>query len=216
MERKFGLNTFVLKMIAIVTMLIDHVGVVLFPQYLILRFIGRMAFPIFAYTLVEGFIHTRDISKYMKRLGVMALVSEIPFDLVFYGVPFAFVHQNVFFTLFLGILMLDLFVKTPIKWRQFLWVLIIFLLGDFLRSDYGSMGLLIIFLFYYWRTSKVWKLAGMSLVNVCLMGGSQVYAVASALPIALHNGEQGPKCKWFFYGFYPVHLLILYVISILI
>ena len=66
MERKFGLNTFVLKMIAIVTMLIDHVGVVLFPQYFILRLIGRMAFPIFAYTLVEGFIHTRDVSKYMK------------------------------------------------------------------------------------------------------------------------------------------------------
>ena len=86
MEEKqeiFGLNGFVLKCIAMVCMLIDHTGAVLFPQYRILRIIGRIAFPIYCFLLVEGAMHTRDIRKYELRLLGFALVSEIPFDLAF-------------------------------------------------------------------------------------------------------------------------------------
>ena len=106
MTKKIGLNSFWLKMIAITTMLIDHVGAVLLPQYPILRIIGRIAFPIFCFLLVEGFMHTHDVIRYMTRIGLFALISEIPFDLLFYGRILDGTHQNVFFTLFIGLVML--------------------------------------------------------------------------------------------------------------
>ncbi len=210
------LNNFTLKMIAIIAMAIDHIGAVLFPEYLIFRLIGRIAFPIFAFTLVEGFLHTRDIKKYMLRLGLLALISEVPFDLAFSGRLLEFGHQNVFFTMFLGIAMLYLLLKTLSKWRQFLIVLGMLLLAECLRTDYNSAGLLTIFLFYQWRGSNVLKLAGMAFVNLFYLGGSQGYACFSAIPIALYNGERGPKCKWFFYWFYPVHLFLLYILSLVV
>ena len=101
-----GLTSNQLKIIALVAMTCDHVGKELLPQCQILQIIGRLAFPIFAYTLVEGFMHTHDVKKYLMRLGILALLSEIPFDLAFNGTILEFGHQNVFFTLFLGILML--------------------------------------------------------------------------------------------------------------
>ena len=95
-----GINTFTLKMIALIAMLCDHLGHTLFPQLSILRIIGRISFPIFAYVLVEGFFYTRDVKKYLTRLGLMALLSEIPFDLMASQKVLEFGHQNVFFTLF--------------------------------------------------------------------------------------------------------------------
>lgn len=213
---KFGINTFTLKMIAIVAMLIDHVGAVLLPQYGILRIIGRIAFPIFAYTLVEGFLHTHDVKKYMMRMGILALVSEVPFDLAFFGTPLEFGHQNVFFTLFLGLVMLYLMLKAPTALRSFLYVLALLLISEFLRTDYNSMGLLMIFWFYQYRNNKIMKAIGVAIINVFLMGYSQVYAVLALIPILLHNREQGPKCKGFFYGFYPVHLLVIFIVNMIL
>lgn len=213
---KFGINTFTLKMIAVLAMLIDHIGAVLLPQYRILRIIGRIAFPIFAYTLVEGFLHTHDVKKYMMRMGILALVSELPFDLVFFGTPLEFGKQNVFFTLFLGLVMLYLMLKAPTKLRSFLYVLAVLLISEFLKTDYNSMGLLMIFWFYQYRNSKMIKMVGIAVINVLLMGYIQVYAVLALIPIALHNGERGPKWKGFFYSFYPVHLLALYYINMIL
>lgn len=214
-KMKFGINTFTLKMIAIATMFIDHVGAVLFPQVIFLRIIGRIAFPIFAYELVEGFVHTHDVKKYMMRLGAFALISEIPFDLATAGVPLEFGHQNVFFTLFLGLVMLYLMSKAPTVIVRFIYVLAILLFSEFLRTDYNSNGLLMILCYYVFRNFKVIKLAGVAFINVFLMSFYQRYALLSLIPIALHNGEQGPKCKRFFYAFYPAHLMILYLITII-
>lgn len=211
-----GINTFTLKILAIVSMFIDHIGAVFFPKYMIFRIIGRLAFPIFAYTLVEGFCHTHDIRKYMKRVGALAILSEIPFDLAFFGVPLEFSHQNVFFTLFMGLLMLYLMIQTMSRFRQFLIVLGMFLLSEYLHTDYSSMGLFMIFLFYQLREQKGLKLVSVALVNIFLMGYSQVYAALAMIPISFHNGKQGPKMKWFFYGFYPIHLLVLYVIHLIL
>lgn len=210
------MNTFTLKMIAVVAMLIDHVGAVLLPQYEILRIIGRIAFPIFAYTLVEGFLHTHDVKKYMMRMGILALLSEVPYDLAFFGVPLEFGHQNVFFTLFLGLVMLYLMLKAPTTLQKFLCVLALFLISDFLRTDYSSMGLLMVFWYYQFRDKKILKIAGIIAINVFLMGYIQVYAVLALIPIALHSGKQGPKWKGFFYGFYPVHLLVIYLINMIL
>lgn len=94
----------VLKWIAVLTMVIDHVGAILFPDQIWMRVIGRVAFPIYAYCLAEGFRYTSDYRRYLGRLALFAILSEIPFDLAFYGVPFSFAHQNVFFTLTLGLI----------------------------------------------------------------------------------------------------------------
>lgn len=101
-----GLNSFQLKCIAVITMIIDHTGAVLFPDNMTLRYIGRIAFPIFCFLLVEGFFHTRDVRKYMLRLGMFAVISEIPYDLAFRDTVIEFEHQNVFFTLFIGVVMM--------------------------------------------------------------------------------------------------------------
>ena len=209
-------NNFTLKMVAVIAMACDHIGAVLFPQYLEMRIIGRIAFPIFAYTLVEGFCHTHDVKKYMLRLGVLALVSEIPFDLAFWGVPLEFGHQNVFFTMFLGIAMLYFYLKQIRAGRQILVVFAMALLSELLRTDYSSAGILMIFCFYFFRENRILKLVSMVVINVFYLGGLQAYACFSALPIGMYNGKRGPKCKWFFYWFYPVHLLVLYLITLIV
>lgn len=203
-------------MIAIISMAIDHVGAVLFPQYEFLRIIGRIAFPIFAFTLVEGFLHTRDVKKYMMRLGMLAIISEVPFDLAFFGTPLEFGHQNVFFTMFLGIGMLYLYLKSISKVKQLVVVIGMLLLADFLKTDYSSAGLLMIFWFYQFHGKRIVQLLGMAFINIFYMGYLQVYACFSAIPIVMYNEERGPKCKWFFYWFYPVHLLVLYLISFIV
>lgn len=213
---KKGLDSFTLKMIGIVTMLIDHVGAILFPQFLFFRIIGRISFPIFTYTSVEGFMHTHDVKKYMTRLGILALVSEIPFDLAFSGTIWNVQSQNVFFTLFLGVFMLYLMLKVPNVIIGFGCVLGLLLLSEFLHTDYSSMGLLMIYWFYQYRDNKVMKALGIAVINLLFMGGIQVYAILALIPILMHNGNQGIRCKKFFYGFYPVHLFALYLISLIV
>lgn len=210
-----GLNTFSLKCIAIASMLIDHMGAVLFPYSTWMRIVGRLAFPIFAYLLVEGFIYTRDVKKYLIRLGIFALISEIPFDLAIFGTAFSLQHQNVFFELFIGILMLYLMVKAPDQAQRVMIIIPALLISDWLCLDYGSWGLLMILVYYVCREKKILKLALIVVINL-LMGNSQVYAGLAVLIIALHNRELGPKMKLFFYVFYPAHLLILFLVSILI
>ncbi len=206
-----GINTFTLKWIAILSMLIDHVGAILFPGHLWLRIVGRVSFPIFAYLLVEGFVYTSNVKKYMLRLGAFALISEVAYDLAFFGVPLEFTHQNVFFTLFVGVLMLQILVQMPEKWKQMVVVAVLFVVAYFLRIDYGYAGLLMILLFYALREQRLFKLVAVAAVNVFIMGGVQVYAAFAMIPIAFHNRTKGPGIKWLFYVFYPAHLILLYL-----
>lgn len=211
-----GINTFALKLIAIIAMVVDHVGMVLFPEVSIFRIIGRIAFPIFAYCIVEGFMHTSDVRKYIMRLSVMALLSEIPFDLAKTGKVIEFDHQNVFFTLALGVIMLTLMLKTTSLFRQLIIVVAILWLSELLRTDYNSMGLLMIFVFYQFRERKAYKIFWVAIINALLMGGNQIYGLLGLIPIAFHNGNQGRRMKAFFYAFYPAHLLILYFVSLIV
>ena len=207
-----GIHTFTLKWIAILSMLIDHVGAIFFPEQLWMRIIGRMAFPIFAYLLVEGFVYTSNVKKYMMRLGAFALISEVAYDLAFFGVPLEFTHQNVFCSLFLGVLMLHLLVQMPEKWKQMLVLAVLFGVAYFLRVDYGYVGLMMILLYYALREERFFKLIAVAAVNVFFMGGVQSYAALAMIPIAFHNRKKGPGMKWLFYVFYPAHLLILYLV----
>ena len=210
------LNTFTLKMIAIVSMLIDHIGYVFFPEIMIFRIIGRISFPMFAYVLSEGFIYTKDVKKYLLRLGIFALLSEIPYDLAIMGSVLEFSYQNVFFTLFFGVLMLYAMSEMKSVFMRYVVVIATVLLCQFLNTDYSSVGILIVFIFYVFRQRRIEKLLFVGLIFIGLTGGFQLYALLALPLIALHNGEQGPKMKAFFYLFYPVHLLILYLVDFIV
>lgn len=207
------LDSFQLKCIAIVSMALDHTGAVLYPSQIWLRCLGRIAFPIFCFLIVEGFFHTHDVRWYMGRLGVFALISEIPYDLAFRGVPLEYAHQNVFFTLLIGIGMMILLERNR-EWPVKAVILLLAMwLAVLIRSDYNFRGVLLIFVFYIFHESRWLAVTAGGLWNFLYQGVIQKYGVLSVLPLALYNGERGRKMKYFFYIFYPAHLLLLYGIS---
>ena len=206
-------------------MLIDHMGVVLFPDVFMLRMVGRLAFPIFAFLLVEGYFHTRSVDKYMIRLGIFALISEIPFDLAFFKSPFYMGHQNIFFTLFLGLIAIRVIDQLKHTRPLLGWFVFFALcaLSIFLRTDYDILGMMtILFFFMYHDEPKralfsvgslhlVYGLIGSGIFSgQFYMGGfTQALAMLSIFLIWKYNGEKGLALKYVFYAFYPVHLLML-------
>lgn len=227
MERKLENAAFIksnmLKMIAILTMTIDHIGAVLFPCQMWLRYIGRLAFPIFCFLIVEGYFHTRNVKKYLSRLFLFALISEIPFDLTFKGKIFDWSYQNVFWTLFLGLLAIYLGTWLKCKYPSFTdnTAFVLTFLGAsviaFLAStDYNAFGVWMIAVFFLFRNQKLKQFIFTAIIQV-LMYPVQLFALFAFIPIFLYNGKKGIKSKvlqWTFYVFYPVHLLIIYGINL--
>lgn len=212
-DKRIGLSSFQLKCIAILSMLIDHMGSVLFPSEIWMRCIGRLAFPIFCFLIVEGCHYTYDVRRYLGRLGIFALISEIPYDLAFHGNLLEFSSQNVFFTLFFGVAMLML-MRGCRNWPEKVVVLLITMwISVFFRCDYSYRGILLIFMFYIFRGNKVLTAAAGFFWNFLYQGSIQIYGIWATVPIMLYNGEEGKKMKAFFYLFYPVHLLVLWIIS---
>lgn len=226
-----GLSGSTLKLIAIVAMFIDHIGAAivasLLPDnpdllqfYYILRLCGRIAFPLFCFLLVEGFFHTRNISKYCLRLAAFALVSEIPFDLAIYHTPFYRDGQNVFFTLLIGLLTIwgmqsaDKLVSDNLV-QKALFRGLILIIGMFaawgLKTDYSFYGVIIIAVLYEFHHRRV--LGGIiSNLMLCLMSVLEVTAFLSVPLMMTYNGKRGFSLKYIFYVFYPAHLLVLYFI----
>ena len=207
----------VLKWIAVLTMVIDHVGAILFPDQIWMRVIGRVAFPIYAYCLAEGFRYTSDYRRYLGRLALFAILSEIPFDLAFYGVPFSFAHQNVFFTLTLGLILLWVLERCR---EQLLLCAgafaVLCFLAQALHMDYRAGGLLMVFAFYLARQGTSPWIGWGIFVFINLFGyagGVQWAAILALLPIGLYSGKAGKKKQRFFYWIYPLHLLLLWVIE---
>jgi hypothetical protein len=232
-----GLNGSTLKIIAIVAMLIDHIGATIVENmmysyagneqtiigaYFIMRTIGRLSFPIFCFLLVEGFFHTKDIKKYVFRLFLFALISEVPFDYAFNQSFLEFTSQNVFFTLFLGVLMLWAIehIKTRFNGKNAvliisiaLVVVVASLLADFIKCDYSSLGIIVILLMYTFKNNKLLKAVSVSFAFAFLTNfGLQTLAALAFIPISFYNGKKGLSLKYFFYAFYPVHLLLLGII----
>ena len=201
-------------------MLTDHIGAVLFPSALWLRFIGRIAFPIFCFLLVEGFYHTRDVKKYALRLLAFCFISEIPFDLAFNGAVLETGSQNVFFTLFLGLVMMWLMKKCEDSYKYKAFIVLVFIVcagaAAFLSTDYSAGGILIIFIFYYFREKTLLKFILFGIVSYVFFGWIEMFCLIAIIPILLYNGERGPSMKYVFYAFYPVHLLILSAIALVV
>lgn len=244
----------VLKSIACVSMVIDHFSVIILWNYIqelkavgnqnaqleniyhVGRAIGRIAFVLFAYLIVEGFSYTKSRRNYLFRLGIFALISEIPFDLAFGESCFDWSGQNVFFTLFLGVLALAVW-----EWSkgnalcQYAAVAVCGLIAYWLQADYGYTGVLLIFVFYLMHdipllykmiVTGIVMLLGTWSMNCLRYGESfslrylfqfslrEMYGMGAFLPIAFYNGRRGRQLpKWFWYGFYAVHLLLLYAIE---
>lgn len=213
-----------LKVIAVVTMLIDHLaghvldkGIVLFSfgnhtllLTSVMRFIGRMAFPLFAFLIVEGFIHTHSRLKYGINLFVFALISEVPWDLLHHGKWLSLQSQNVFFTLFfgyLGLCVIEYLRSNPVM--QIAVLLIAVLTATIIRCDYGAMGVVFIILMYALREHELAR----PLISFLLYLPWMV--LLAFVPISMYNGKRGfvrgKVLKYAFYAFYPVHMLVLYL-----
>ncbi len=231
-ELKRGLTGSTLKLIAIVTMFIDHIGAFLIEPILFranpymtkpilwgltlpqlrtldtaLRLIGRLAFPLFTFLLVEGFLHTRSKKKYLIRLSLFALISEIPFDLARSHVMFDFTYQNVFFTLALGLAVLWAMQHYTEKAWKWLIPIAGMLIATFLKTDYSWYGIGLIVIHEFARDLKI-----RGQVILALWLSAQYTAVFALLPIHFYNGQRGWSLRYLFYWFYPVHLLFFYFV----
>ena len=227
------LSNFDLKLIAIITMTIDHIGVVFgTPFYNLLRAVGRLSFPIFAFLLTEGYVHTKSFSKYFFRLLVLAVVSEVIYDYVFYGSFIYLEANNIFFTLALGLLTLwlldksrtlvkkyfkekiDLTIILPITYL--LIIVVMGLIAEFLNFSYGMLGILVISFFYLFKKNFPLTVLSVSLSTLILGDTMQYFSLLSLILIYFYNRKVGKKCKVFFYLYYPLHILVLGVIRMLI
>jgi hypothetical protein len=197
-----------------------------------------VAYPIFAFLIVEGYFHTHDLRRYLLRLLAFALVSEVPFDLMYDGTVFYPFHQNVLWTFLIALLGIWLMEKARATGKTWAYALaavgvvaVGYLLGIVTMADYYGMGVLTVFVFYFFRGRSWWCLLGQVLalywVNVIGMGGrvypvtflgldmelsQQGLALLALIPIWLYRGRQGYHSKAFqyvCYAFYPVHMLVL-------
>ncbi len=235
------LNANALKIIALVTMLIDHIGAAviepgrIFPYEngvpgisyetalwwwnidLPIRMIGRLAFPIYCFLLVEGFVHTSSVKKYGLRLLVFGLISEIPFDLAFRQSWCDPTDQNVFFTLFLGLIALWFLRRYEgCFWKQAAAFLACSFGAWALKTDYDAYGVfLIVLLYLIRRLPKVPRtiVGALGMTYEITIAFEYLTEVLAIIPIALYNGEKGRRWnKYLFYAFYPAHILVLYFI----
>lgn len=217
-----------LKGIACLTMLIDHTAVA-FGLPMWLRVIGRLAFPIYCFLISEGVAHTRNAGKYFLRLGIMAVISEPIYDFVLYGNRNIWAHQNVLWLLLLGTVMLALMEKAKRPVWKLMIVVPCYFLADWLHLSYAGDGILLMALFGLARgiPGGIWiQAVGMLLLNgmmpsahIGILGISvsvQLFGALAMVPIALYSGEKRTKSRamsWAFYIFYPLHLVVLYGLS---
>lgn len=221
-----------LKLLAVVAMICDHVSIHLLrfssafvspifhrlpdlSVYSLLHGFGRIAFPIYAFLLVEGFFHTKSKSIYAKRLAIFALISEIPWNLEHSGSLFLLSSQNVFFTLlagFLGICLADRIRKGQAGKAEPFALAALLVCSFFAGADYGAAGFGFILILYFLRTeSFLQAIAGSSVLSAKWKG-----ALAFLL-INMYNGERGfiqsKFLKYLFYAIYPAHITVIWLIK---
>ena len=218
--KKLSLTSNQLKVLAMITMTVDHIGVQLLPQYHILRMIGRLAFPIYAYLIAEGCAHTRDRRRYLLQMAGMALICQLV-----YFFAMGSLYQCILVTFSLSILLIYAIDSGSPLLGAGAFLLVLFLTG-FLPNrlpgfyiDYSLWGVLTPVAVYFGR-NKWEKLlfCGLALVMLAAAhsGFTQWLALLSLIPLALYNGKRGKrKIKWFFYLYYPIHLVVIYAISLL-
>ena len=224
------INSFQLKIVACISMLIDHIGLIFFPNQIAFRIIGRIAFPIFAFLIAEGYVHTKNLKKYLWRIFIFLIISE-PFY-IFAFKPYPFENLNIFGTLLFGLIAIYLYDTIKNKKYALAAVILISALGSIFGVDYGFFGVLLIFSFYLYNIKKdFYKLffAQFLLIVIYLFYLGIVYSsfniplilswflaqfvyLAALFLIKYYNGQRGRLVKYLFYAFYPAHIFILSLI----
>ena len=238
---KKGIPGSTLKIVAIVCMFIDHFAAIILSDYvntllqltnndytlvtrnpvyiamLVMRCIGRLGFPIFCFLLIEGFLHTHNKVKYAFRLFLFALISEIPFDYGFNHTFLEFGYQNVFFTLFIGLVVLMLYEEIEGRLHEkriqatLLQALVLvggILLAELLQTDYSGLGIITIAIMYYFHQNKK-KETIFGCLALTVGTPIEIFAFAIYPLTARYNGQRGLNLKYLFYAFYPVHIFLL-------
>ena len=214
-----------LQLIAIITMIIDHVGLFLCGNDLGMRLVGRLAMPLFCFMLAEGFLHTKGKRwKYFGRLAIFALISQLPFDLLSNSAASP-VRLNVMFTLATGFAAMALIEYG--KWAV-IGLPIFFIVAEYLHMDYGAYGIAMIVGFYLIskflgkKKQKIWRwlayivtfFTSTTIYVAAKQNATQLFALLAIIPIILYNGKLGKRLpKWFGYIFYPAHLLAIFIIK---
>ena len=227
MNNAATLNAFQLKMIAILAMLTDHVGAVFFPHILAFRIIGRLTVPIMAFFIAEGFLKTRSVKKYGLRLLAFALISMPPYYLVFGDSPF-----NILFDLLLGLMVLHFSQGLNKEYQKWGVVVAAACIALLLQTD-GRLGVSTqVYLFYRFRHDKRLLTSSMVILYLCVPIIQVLYGILTGQaflisevslwlrPLSLlalilifqYNGERGKSLKYWFYAFYPGHLILIYVL----
>lgn len=234
-KSRLDLSALDLKLLAMAAMLVDHMGYLLFPTAMWMRYVGRLAFPIFAFQVVEGWYRTHDRRRYFLRLALCGLLSEIPFDLVIGGQLIDPGYQNVLWTFCIAAAALWAMealrrLQIPLPLAALCAGAAGYLLGEALQSDYFGPGVLLVLAFALCRGrsgGRIGELAAMVIVNGRLLPSASMTVwgmelpvqllAAAALPLIwLYRGRQGPHgpwLRWVWYGFYPAHLLVLWLID---
>ena len=242
-KKPFELNALVLHLTAMAAMLLDHMWATVTPGNLWMNCVGRIAFPIFAFLIVEGYFHTRDIRRYLLRLLLLALLSEIPFNLMNGGSIIYPYGQNVIWTFLIALLCICGMERARESGSRGKWVLaslgytlLGLLAGLLLMTDYNAAGVLMVLVFYFFRGRRWYHFAGQLLalywINAVVIMGmdlpfsifghrfffpTQGFALFALLPIWLYRGKQGPHnraIQYACYAFYPVHILLLSLLAL--
>ena len=211
-----------LKLLAMLTMTLDHIGVQMFPGALWLRIVGRLAFPIYAYMIAEGCVHTRNRRNYLLQMAGLALLCQLVY---FFAMGSLF--QCILVTFTLSIVTIYA-IDSKVRWHAPATLLAVLFLTELLplllpgtdyAVDYGLLGVLLPVAVYLGKTRRQKLL--LSAILLCLLalnfGGVQWYSLLALLPLALYSGQRGKRrIKWLFYLYYPLHLAAIYGISLLL
>lgn len=220
------MTSFILKIIAVTTMLSDHLGYVIFGKFSFMNYIGRLSFPIFAFLITEGYKHTKSLKKYFSRLLIFAIISQIPYMLYINTLSNVFT-LNILFTLTLGLFGITIYDKIKYKSLGLLTIIIFSFIANFIHLDYGWFGIAIIFIFYIFKDKKVF----MNLFFIIAVFINYFYnyltslrieyifiilsCILALIPINLYNEKKGKNIKYFLYIFYPLHLIVLYLLTLI-
>ena len=207
------ITLFTLKIIAIITMFLDHYyRIIGGPEWL--SILGRLAFPIFAFSISEGYSHTKNVNKYLMRLLNFAIIIQLPNFLGFQEYPL-----NIFFTLALGLFCLEILDNNKINIVvRYIVVLYLCFLAEKTGLDYGAYGVILIILFNKLKNNKLYIFIAFLALNLVILkignlSEMQMYSVFSLVPIFLYNGKKGYGMKYFFYLFYPLHFIFIYFLN---
>lgn len=229
------MSLFSIKIIALLTMVVDHLGVFIFPNNIYLRLIGRLSFPLFAWAIANGAVHTRNIYRYLMRLSVLAVISQIPYVLIFRILGINEPGLNILFTFSLGLSAIILINKTKNTFFQILIIVLASLLALLLKTDYQIFGVLSVIAFFLFFNKPLIKGAAYfflvsvfyifplyanrfaeNVIKTSYLNIFELFSLLSIFIIAFYNNRKGKDLKLLFYIFYPAHLILLFLIKLFV